>query len=304
MQNIEIRGQSFKSKTRNRITKLQDEILYGYMINILKESHPLSLRNVFYRCVTDHPEIIPKTELGYRMVQYRLLKLRRNFEIPYSWVSDLGRAGYHVPSYASAAEYLAHVKSFYRQDLWSQTPYAVEVWCESRSIGGIILPVCRELAVSLYATGGFTSPGPVNESALEFNDLVENYDKKPRVLVITDYDPAGKLIAEQYTSEYAQHLTPAALEEIEFIQVALTLEQVIEYELPSRPRKPSDKRVPEIKMVTESEAMPGDILRQLLRAQIEQFIPERALRQTQIVEAEEARKLDLVSQYLKRQEEV
>src|SRR4051812_22329586 len=44
-----------------------------------------------------------------------------------------------------------------RGDLWRQSDFYCEVWTESRSIAGVVEDDCRELAVSLYPAGGFSS---------------------------------------------------------------------------------------------------------------------------------------------------
>jgi hypothetical protein len=55
------------------------------------------------------------------------------------------------------ADFLRDYAAAYRADLWADADTHVEVWCESRSIAGVIVDDCRDLAVSLYPAGGFSS---------------------------------------------------------------------------------------------------------------------------------------------------
>ena len=93
-----------KKIARPRRTKLQVEQLELQIVDILEEDHPQSVRHVFYRLTDPRlQEPVEKTESGYRQVVDRLVKMRRGGRIPYGWISDSSRAGYHVPTYKGPA---------------------------------------------------------------------------------------------------------------------------------------------------------------------------------------------------------
>src|SRR5262249_4194484 len=143
---------------RRRRTKAQVAQLDAQIIEVLTEDHPQSCRHVYYRMTDPRlPEPVEKSERGSDHVQHRLKLLRLSGAIPYGWISDTPRRGYHVDTYDSAADFIRRTKSLYRADLWAQADHYVEVWAESRSIAGVIQADCEELAVSLYPAGGFTS---------------------------------------------------------------------------------------------------------------------------------------------------
>ena len=135
-----------------------------------------------------------KSERGYRHIQERLKRLRLAATIPYQWITDATRRGYHVDTFGSASDFLSRVAGLYRADLWALAPSYVEVWCESRSIAGVIERDCQELAVSLYPSGGFTSMTLAYEAACFIESKVGDTDKQPVIIYIGDYDPAGVLI--------------------------------------------------------------------------------------------------------------
>ncbi|MGC4025329.1 MAG: hypothetical protein QM744_09370 [Mesorhizobium sp.] len=115
------------------------------------------------------PEPVEKTERGYRHVQDRIKKLRRSGRLPYGWITDATRRGYHTPTYRDEADFLRSMKGYYRADLWQQSDFYCEVWTESRSIAGVVEADCHELAVSLYPAGGFSSITLAYQSAETIN---------------------------------------------------------------------------------------------------------------------------------------
>ena len=152
------------------------------------------------------PEPVDKTELGYRVVQNRLKLMRRAGTVPYGWISDATRRGYHTATYANGAEFLRRHIGAYRADLWADADAYVEVWCESRSIAGVIVDLCEELAVSplpgrrllldhLRLRGRRLHPGSEVEAG-----------KQANVIYIGDYDPAGVLIDQSIEAELRRHL--------------------------------------------------------------------------------------------------
>lgn len=259
---------------RDRRTNARVDQLDRQIIEVLREDNPQSVRHVFYRMTNPRlPEPVEKSERGYRHVQDRLVKLRRSGRVPFNWITDSTRRGHFTPTYRSEAEFLRSVKSLYRADLWQQSEYYCEVWTESRSLAGTIEDLCRELAVSLYPAGGFSSITLAYESAEAINHHAAG---KPAVIFyIGDYDPAGVLIDVALERELREHLDPDI--DLHFSRIAITEEQIAQYDLPSKPRKATDLRSPHIRDTVEAEAMPAHILRDLLRTNIESLLPERAL---------------------------
>ena len=150
------------------------EQLERQILDVLEEDHPQSIRHVFYRLTDPRlPEPVDKTELGYRVVQNRLKLMRRAGTVPYGWVSDTTRRGYHTITYSNGADFLRRHIGAYRADLWSDATAYVEVWVESRSIAGSIVDLCEELAVSLYPAGGFASITFAYEAADFIRETVE-----------------------------------------------------------------------------------------------------------------------------------
>jgi hypothetical protein len=274
---------------RKRLNPAEVTQLERQIYEVLKSSHPQSVRHAYYAMTNPRlPVWVPKgrvrnadgklskNEPGYDCIQNRCVQMRRSGAIPYNWFADLSRTGFFTPTYHDAADFLETHIGAYRADLWKDSAYRCEVWVESRSLAASIMADCKELAVALYPAGGYTSLTFASKSA-EDNNAVFNYDQRPLVILyIGDLDPHGIQIDRALETELRKHLNPSM--EMFFRRIAITEEQVVEYDLP-------DKGEGERKV--EGEAMPANILRQILRTEIESLLPTNALKVSKVAEDSE-----------------
>ena len=130
-----------------------------------------NLSGTFFTVWTDPRlgEPVEKTDNGYRRVQRRCLKLRRDGSIPYGCIADATRRGHHVATFDGKADFIGSMAGLYRAQLWTDAMPHVEVWCESRSLAGVLQPECKRLAVSLYPSGGFSSVTLPYDAACEID---------------------------------------------------------------------------------------------------------------------------------------
>lgn len=275
------RAGTLKRKRRNNS---EIEQLDFQIVEALKADHPQSVRHIFY-CMTNPrlPEPVEKSDKGYRHVQDRCTKLRRSGRIPYNWIADMSRRGYFVNTFSNASDFISKMAGLYRADLWELSEYQCEVWCESRSIASVIQSDCSELAVDLYPCGGFASLSFAHSAAEQHN---RSGDDRPLIIYyIGDYDPAGVLIDVSLEKELRLHLFPDI--DMQFTRIAINEQQIARYDLPTKPRKKTDVRSQQVALTVEAEAMPANILRGLLREQIESLLPADALNAAKVAEKSE-----------------
>lgn len=278
---------SRRRRTKDEVAQLERQI-----IEVLEADNPQSVRHVFYRMTDPRlPEPVDKSERGYRVIQNRITVMRRNGKLPYGWISDATRRGYHTATFDDAGDFFSRMKGLYRADLWSESDHFVEVWCESRSIAGVIEVDCRELAVSLYPCGGFSSITLAYEAAQHLNEVVGWRDLQ--IIYIGDFDPAGVLIDKALENELCEHLDEDI--PLRFHRIAITEEQIAEHDLSTKPRKPGDRRALHVRETVEAEAMPAAQLRAILRQAVENFLPEHALAVAKAAEESETAAINLVA---------
>ena len=158
----------------------------------------------------------------------------------------------------------------YRRHVWTDKLPHCEVWVESRSAAGALLPLCQSLAVSLYPCGGFASATLAYEAAME----ITHSGRRAAVLLFCgDFDPAGVIVDRALEAEMRRHLhVPLA-----FRRLAVNEDQIARYALPTKPRNPGERRRPDITETVELEAMPARTLREIVRREVEALLPDGVL---------------------------
>jgi hypothetical protein len=158
----------------------------------------------------------------------------------------------------------------------------------------VLLKDCDELAVGLFPCGGFSSLSFVHEAAEQHND---SGDLRPlQIFYVGDYDPAGVLIDRSLEKEMRRHLSNDI--ELKFERIAINMDQIAEFELPTKPRKESDTRSRHVEFTVEAEAMPAGILRNLLRENVELLLPAGALSVAKVAEQSERAHLMKMAEFL------
>ena len=268
-------------------------MLDARIYTILSNDHPQSVRHVYYRVVSDVDAGVDKTEQGYNLVQRRCAALRRRGLVPYGWVSDATRRGFHVHTFEHGGDLIGSFASLYRVNVWESADTYVEVWTESRSMAGVIQDDCKRLGVSLYPAGGFTSLTLAHEAAEGID--AEAKGRPVRIVYVGDFDPAGVLIDRDIIQKLRGHLPNLDIQEV---RIAVTADQA--KDLPSRPRKASERRRREIRRTVEAEAMPAAELRAMLCSTVEGFLPAGALTSVQAAEESEREGLAVLSGIIDR----
>jgi hypothetical protein len=185
------------------------------------------------------------------------------------------------------ASYADHVATNYRKDYWHDSPVNIEVWCEKDAMQGVIAPVVlREFGLDLYVSKGQSSASYLYEAAESIRE-----DGRPTVVyILSDFDPAGFRIAEKIEAGLREHI----LEEQDLTarRIAVSYEQVLEYDLVTREVKKTDKGAAEFlarygDVSCELEAMPPTTLRRLLSDHLETHMDKDRLRALKLAEEEE-----------------
>lgn len=129
--------------------------------------------------------------------------------------------------------------------------------------------VAEEFSVPVYSCGGFASLPAVRQ-------IVDRACARnvPTVLLhVGDFDPSGEAIFNHIAGDASEFLKDdRIINTLSIIaeRVALTAEQVIEYDLPTSPAKTTDSRSAKWNGGTcQLEALPPDLLAKIVRKAIE-----------------------------------
>jgi hypothetical protein len=273
-----------RSIKRDRRTKAEMAAIKAAIIDILTESHPQTVRQVFYALTVRGA--VGKTEKEYHQTTVRLLtELRESEAIPFSWVADNTRWMRKPTSFTGLDECLDNTAAAYRRDLWASNPVYVEIWCEKDALAGVLVEETRVYDVPLMVARGYSSISFLHSAA----KAIEARGKPAHIYHFGDLDPSGQDAARDIEAKLKRYAPDA---EIHFERIAVKREQVEEWNLPTRPTKLTDSRAKKFMATSgatsvELDAIPAAQLRQSVRECIERHVDKHQLEMLRITEASE-----------------
>ena len=120
-------------------------------------------------------------------------------------------------------------------------PYHLEIWCEKSTMDDVLLPIAERYRAVLCTFQGEASL----TACKDFVERVLKADKPALVLYISDFDPAGISMPKAVSRKIEWLIDRGGHDNVVDVsvrQVCLTLDQVLEYNLPTTPMKPKEKR--------------------------------------------------------------
>jgi hypothetical protein len=261
-------------------SKSEMEAICAALYTALKEDAPMTVRQVFYRLVSSG--VIDKTEGEYKSTVCRLLaKMRREGEVPFSWVADNTRWMRKPRTYSSLESMLRTTAEAYRRAVWDNQDAYVEIWLEKDALAGVLMEETSAWDVPLMVVRGFSSLSFLYSAA----ETIAEAGKPTYLYYFGDYDPSG-LVIPRKIEEDLRTFAPEA--EIHFRRVAVTSEQIAGLNLPTRPTKKTDSRSKNFKGESvEVDAIPSRKLREIVRDCITRHVDEREYEALKAAEASE-----------------
>lgn len=260
----------------------------------LSEDAPMTVRQVFYRLVSDG--VIAKTEGEYKTTVVRLLgEMRRAGEIPFGWIADNTRWMRKPNTFHSLESMLRNSAGAYRRQVWDNQSVYVEVWLEKDALAGVLVDETARWDVPLMVTRGYPSLSYLSDAA----EAIGACGKPAHLYYFGDYDPSGLDIPVKVERDL-RAFAPQA--DITFTRVAVVEDQIRRFDLPTRPTKRTDSRSKGF----EGESVEVDAIRpRQLKSMVEEcitrHIDERAYAQLRTVEAAERETLDNLAAWYERE---
>lgn len=238
--NAFIREAWLKKHERKRPMQKKMVERYDAIVKLVMERGAQSVRQVDYGAVGTGIPGIPKDENGYAKIQRALKELRWTGRIPWEMIIDSTRATIHPLRFEDVEHALSWVSGYYRERMWLDSIYHLEVWVESRSIAQQVAGVCSKWDVALQPCGGQPGDSFLKRQADNWRSIAEEWrdygGKKFVVFYIGDLDPSGLLI-EESAKEKLQILSGGQVTDLTWIRLGVTWEQVEQYDLIGTPPK-------------------------------------------------------------------
>ncbi|MBM4036445.1 MAG: hypothetical protein FJ291_32315 [Planctomycetes bacterium] len=252
--------------------------------DILAEHHPMTVRQVFYQLVSRH--VIENSLSRYNGVSKLLVEARQSGLIPWDWIEDRLRRPRRVSMWNDLAAFAEAVRASYRRNVWATQPVYIETWVEKDALSGIFEDVLEPYGLTLNVGRGYDGWDSIRNAAGRF----QGWDEVT-VLYFGDFDPSGDDMVRSLGERLGFfECWP------EIVKCALNVEDVERYNLPPALTKPTDTRRAAFvdrygDMAVELDALPVDVLRERVKAEVESRMDLEALDRTREVEKVEVTRL-------------
>jgi hypothetical protein len=225
---------------------------------------PTSIRFVFYEL--EMRGAARKRRVGgddsERYVTAAATSLRNDGTVPWNWLVDETRSIESYTGHETVRKGMLARLQYVTVDPWRGSPPLVIT--ESRSLAGVLRHIVHECRASIASTNGACSGFLVTRVA-------KTVRPGSRVIYLGDLDIAGEDIEEHSRAVLEREVDG----DLEWERLALTREQVDQYDLPSIVKR--DRRFKGnggVHEAWECEAISQRILVDTLRARLEELLPE------------------------------
>jgi hypothetical protein len=269
---------------RERATQYDIARRKEFLIAYAREHAPVTVRGLYYQAEVAGVPGITKEENSYGKIQRLVLELRRNGEMPYTNIADMTRWMRKPDSHDSVKDAMEAAARLYRSNLWRDAETYVEVWCEKDALAGVIYPVTSEYDVPLMVTRGYSSETFAYEAIANREDTVQDF----YVYYLGDFDRSGQDAAKSLEEKLKRFAADQSYNII-FKTIAVTEQQITEMGLSTREPKrkaPADRLWP-YDAACELDAIPADVLRDIVKEAIEQHLPADQLEILKVAEESE-----------------
>lgn len=220
----------------------------------------VTLRQLFYRLVSE--QLLPNTDVSYKGLSARTAAGRRAGTFPE--LIDRGRQIHRRSTFADPADAMDALIGQYRLDRTEGQPASLYLAVEKSGLVVQLESWFAYLGIPILAVGGYASQSYVRQIV----DDVPDY--RPAVLLYAgDFDASGEDIDRDLVARtdcWAK-----------VVRVALSAEQVEQYNLPPNPGKATDSRAGAFTarhgelVQVEVDALPPETLRALFAAALAPF---------------------------------
>jgi hypothetical protein len=194
----------------------------------------LTLRQLYYQFVARG--LIANRQSEYKRLGSIVNDGRLAGLIDWDYIVDRTRNLQALAHWRSPQQIIDAVASQYRHELWARQPYRVEVWIEKDALVGVIAGACDRNDVPYFSCRGYTSQSELHSAAMRLVSYEKN-GQDTVVIHLGDHDPSGVDMTRDIQDRLRLFGSRA-----EVHRIALTMEQVEQYDPPPNPAKLTDSR--------------------------------------------------------------
>lgn len=233
----------------------------------------MTVRAVHYNLVKMNYPGYPNTPKSYKRLVKLMSDARYGGWLALDCVVDRGRALHGDLGFTSVDQFMGSWPYWYDRSHWPGQDRFVEVWVEKETMLGIVEKACQPTDTHFMATRGFISVTALNRARRRITNRYRK-GQPTTILHLSDHDASG---LDMFRAIGHRLLTTFQVPELAIERVALTMDQIRQFSLPSNPAKESDSRAKGYierygRESWELEALDSDDLVAILQAQIAPFV--------------------------------
>jgi hypothetical protein len=217
----------------------------------------------------------------------------RSAHAPWDWIEDRVRIPTLWDMWSSPEDFLKDIVDQYWRQAWHTQPYYIEVVIEKDALSGVFSNVLMDYRVGLNVNRGFSGLSASKEMAARLLRRQVRFNSPIFLLYFGDFDPEGFEIQTALESVIRHHVPDLVFR---MVRVALNWDQVTHYNLPTAPGKQASRLHAKFIQqygdnVVELDALPIQVLEQMIRNAIEALMDMDALAEIKAREEEEKERL-------------
>lgn len=209
------------------------ELVNGVVDEYSKQGYDLTLRQAYYQLVARG--YIPNNERSYKNIGNLINDGRLAGLIDWNSITDRTRNLRGNSHWSTPSSVIQSAKYSYMLDKWKGQPNYVEVWVEKDALVDVIGQACKPLDTPYFSCRGYTSQSEMWGAAQRF---IRQADRENRIIIhLGDHDPSGIDMSRDIQDRLNMFGADVYVK-----RVALSMEQINQYNPPPNPAKLSDSR--------------------------------------------------------------
>lgn len=237
--------------------------------------YQLTLRQLYYQLVAT--AIIPNTPKSYDNLGALINDARLAGLVDWLAIEDRTRNLQSQAFWNDPSELIERVEGAYHKDWWVGQKTRVEIWIEKDALVGVIETPANELDCPFFSCRGYTSQSEMWAAAQRMIRRQKKTGQLTTILHLGDHDPSGidmtRDIGDRLELFCHHHGYVAPIVK----RIALTMEQIEQYNPPPNPAKITDSRAAAYiaehgDESWELDALTPEVIEQLIRDNVEPYI--------------------------------
>lgn len=240
--------ETFRPMKLSKANKEKLGTINGIISEYAADGYVMTLRQLYYQLVSR--DIIPNKQNEYAKISKLLKEGRMSGVVDWDAIEDRLRVP-HIPYWnTSPKEAIQDAIRQYRLDRQKGQENYIEVWVEKDALSGVLKRVTSKYHVRLLVNRGYGSVTAIHDAYERMRGKIES-GKKCTILYLGDHDPSGMDMIRDIKDRITEMLITlnhfeynyAEIEDhFEVKPIALTMDQIRQYNPPKNPAKLTDPR--------------------------------------------------------------